>query len=347
MRMRRYKIALIAVALLLVAGPLYAARAQAAQITSRSLKLSSNKPGEHNVTYSLDFTIPTTGSMDSVVIEFCGNSALVEDTCVAPWGFDALNAVFASQTGLNSFVKSASSTVNTLILTHAPGNMQTAGPVTATFTGIVNPTDTDSYYAKIFTYPTTDGSGGYTDFGALAFSINNGFDVSAEVPPFLTFCQGVTINNFDCSTASGDQINLGELSSATPSMGTSQLLMATNAASGYTVQVSGITMTSGNNELTPMQDYFSHVGTSQFGFNLVANTNPAVGQDPVGPGTGAPTIQYGTLNRFRFQNNEIIAKATSAQDYKKYTVSYLVNVAKEQAPGVYSTTLTYICVANF
>lgn len=347
MQTRRHKLLIIVVALLLGAGPLCAASVQAAQITSRSLQLSSNKPGEHTVTYGFDFTIPTAGSMDSVVIEFCGNSALVEDTCVAPWGLDALNATFASQVGLNGFIKSASSNVNTLVLSHAPGNVQSAGAVSATFDNITNPTDADSYYVKIFTYPTTDGSGPYTDFGALAFSINAGFDVSAEVPPFLTFCQGITIDNFDCSTATGDQINLGELSSATASMGTSQLLMATNASSGYTVQVSGITMTSGNNEITPMLDTFSHIGTSQFGINLVANTNPVVGQNATGPGSGAPIIQYGTVNRFRFQNNESIAKAINAQDYKKYTVSYLVNVAKGQAPGVYSTTLTYICVANF
>ncbi len=347
MRMRRYRVVGIVIALIFVLAPLRAMPVRAAQITSRSLTLSSNVPGAHGATYKVDFTIPTAGPMDSVVIQFCGNSALVEDTCIAPSGLNALSATLSAETGLNGFIKDASSNVNTLMLSHAPGNTQPAGPVSVTFSSITNPTDADTYYAKIFTYPTTDGSGSYTDFGALAFSINNGFDVSAEVPPFLTFCQGITVDNFDCSSVAGDQINLGQLSSATPSMGTSQIVIATNAASGYVVQVSGITMTSGNNVIPAMQDTLSHTGTSQFGINLVANTNPVVGQDPIGPGTGTPTRQYGTTNRFRFVNNEPVASATQVQDYKKYTISYLVNVDKSQVPGVYSTTLTYICTANF
>jgi len=332
---------------LIVGGSLYASLAEAAQITSRSLQLSSNMAGDHNVTYNVGFSIATAGSIQSIAIEFCGNSALIEDSCVAPYGFDALNTHLINSTGISGFIVSPSSTVNKIVLTHAPSGPVSAGPVGFEFDNIVNPTDPESYYTKISTYTSTDATGSPVDFGALAFSINKTFDVSVEVPPYLLFCQGVSVDGYDCSTAQGDLLNLGQLSDQVPSVAQSQIVAATNASSGYNISMGGGTMTSGNNTLPPMSGTASAVGTSQFGINLRTNTNPDIGIDPEGPGSGTVTAGYSLANRFRFNNGDVIATAAGAQDYKKYTISYLVNVAKDQAPGVYSTTLTYICLANF
>lgn len=334
------------VSLFIIAGPLHANTVYGAQITGRSLKMSSNKPGEHGVNYTVSFSPGTPGTVGSVEIQFCANSALIEDACVAPYGLDALNAHLVNQTGTVGYTMSPSSDVNHIILTQNPdGSIN--GPASFEFDNIVNPTYEDSYYVKIFTYATQDASGPSTDFGALAFTINKGFDVSAEVPPYLTFCSGVTIANFDCGTAQGRQLNFGELSSATSSVGQSQMVVASNAGSGYNIFVNGTTMTSGNNIIPAMTGQTSQIGTSQFGINLRANTIPDIGLDPVGPGTGTSTALYSQVNKFRFVNNERIASASNAQDFKKYTVSYVVNVSKDQSPGVYSTTLTYVTVANF
>lgn len=347
MRIRAIAIGFAVVSLLLAAGPLSAPRAYGAQIPLRSLEVSSSYPSATNVLYNLSFTIPASEQVDSIMVSFCGNSALVEDMCIPPSGFSAAAATISSQSGLSGFTLSPSSDANNLILTHAPGNIMGPAAVSVTFAGITNPSAADTYYAKIFTYPTTDASGPYTDFGALAFAMNTNVNVSAEVPPYLIFCQGITISGFDCGTATGDQIALGELSSATSSVGTSQFMTATNAGSGYTVQMTGATMTSGNNTIPALAGGSSQVGTSQFGVNLRANTNPVVGEDPAGPGTATATAGYATPDIFRFAGNDILAQATGVEDYKKFTVSYLVNVAKDQPPGVYSTTLTYICLANF
>lgn len=321
--------------------------AYGAQITERSLVMSSNNAGEHNVQYDIGFSVATAGSIQSISIDFCSNSALLEDTCVPPWGFDALNANLIGQTGVSGFIKSPSSTVNQLVLTHAPAGPISAGPVHFEFDGITNPTNPESYYAKISTYASTDASGTPVDFGALAFTVNNKFDVSVEVPPYLLFCQGVSISGFDCSTATGDLLNLGQLSEQVSSVAQSQAVAATNASGGYTITVGGGTMTSGNNILPPMAGGASTVGASQFGVNLRANSVPDIGENPSGPGSGAPRPNYNQANRYRFVNNDLLASATGVQDFKKYTISYVVNVAKSQPPGVYSTTLTYICLANF
>lgn len=318
------------------------------QLTSRSLQLTDERAGAHNVTYKLAFSIATGGSIGSLEFQFCSNSALIVDPCVAPFGFDALNATLTAQTGTAGFVKSASSSVNDIIMTQLPPNPTNAGPVSFTFSNVVNPTDMGSYYVKVFTYSSADATGSPIDFGAMAFPIGLEYQISTEVPPYITFCAGTAISAFDCSTATGDQIDFGEFNSAVSSVASSQLLVATNAGSGYNITATGLTMTSGNNEIPPLSTtQSSTVGKSQFGINLRANTAPQIGANATGPGTGTVTNNYNQVNKFRFVSGEQIAHATEAQDYKKYTISYLVNVSKDQAPGVYSTTLTYVCLANF
>ncbi|MGF7229409.1 MAG: hypothetical protein ACQR33_05525 [Candidatus Saccharibacteria bacterium] len=266
---------------------------------------------------------------------------------MAPYGFDALNANVVSQSGTAGFFKSPSSSVNDIIVSQVPALNLNTTPINFTFDNVVNPTDEGSYYLKVFTYANSTATGLPVDFGAMAFPINPGFNVSAEVPPYLTFCSGVSIADFDCSTADGSTLDFGQFSSASSSDGQSQIVAATNGQSGYAIYANGITMTSGNNIIPAMQNETSKVGTSQFGINLRANTTPQIGENPSGPGTGTPTINYNQSNKYRFTTGEAVAKATVAQDYKKYTISYVVNVSKDQAPGVYSTTLTYVCLANF
>lgn len=334
------------VSLILGAGPFFAHRAYGAQLTNRSLVLSSNRPGEHAVSGRVGFTLPTNG-IQSFRIEFCSNSALIEDSCTPPWGFDALNATLTSQTGTSGFIISPTSSVNALVLTNAVLGSANAGAVSFEFSDLVNPTDPESYYVKVYTYTNASASGSSEDFGAMAFTITDGFSVSAEVPPYLIFCQGVVIQNYDCSTTSGDQIGLGVLNASVTSTAVSKMVAATNAEDGYSVFVNGFTMTSGNNIIPAMANTSSATGASQFGINVRNNTVPVVGAGVVGPGTATPTSLYNQFNKFRFANGEAIVSGAGAQDNRKFTISYVVNVHPDQAPGVYSTTLTYICTANF
>ena len=112
--------------------------------------------------------------------------------------------------------------------------------------------------------------------------------------------------------------------------------------------MTGTTLTSGNNTIPALAaDTTSQTGTSQFGLNLAANTKPQVGAGVQGPGIGAVEPNYASANHFRFVSGEELASVAQADDYRKYTVSYIVNVAKSQPPGVYANTLTYVAVANF
>ncbi|HUC19879.1 MAG TPA: hypothetical protein VMR98_00070, partial [Candidatus Polarisedimenticolaceae bacterium] len=148
----------------------------------------------------------------------------------------------------------------------------------------------------------------------------------------------------------GTTVALGTLSSGAATSGTSKLMAGTNATSGYAIQYTGATLTSGGNTITATgtTGAASSPGSSQFGINLVANTVPSVGSAASG-GTGAASTNYATANTFSFAPSSLtqVASASVASADTLYTVAYLANISAAQASGAYSTTLTYICTATF
>lgn len=299
-------------------------------------------------THAIGFTYADfSTAIGSVSMQFCSNDPVIGAPCTAPVGFDATGVVLATQTGETGFSIHPSSTANNIILTRAL-TVPTVGPSQYDFTGVVNPSAVGTYYIRLSTHAANNGTGLTVEEGGVAISANGPLNVVSEVPPFLRFCVSVTIVAFDCSSATSFFIDLGELLANQTKFASAQMMAVTNAQSGYTVSISGTTLTSGNNIIpasaTPTA---SNVGTSQFGINLRSNSNPSIGADPVGPGTAVPTANYNTPNLFKFQQGDAVASGGVSQDYRKYTISYLANISPSQAAGVYATTITFICMANF
>lgn len=320
--------------------------AYGAQLGVRTLQISSSIANA-TTTYKLGFDISTPGNLGSISVQFCSNSPIFPDPCTVPSGFSLTNASLTNQSGQVGFTKSPSSTGNTLRLSR-PATPAVVGPVTYTLSNVQNPAAIGTYYVRIQTYASTDETGPASDYGAIAYAINYDLTISAEVPPYLIFCTALKIPSLDCNSATGDYINFGELSSVKPSFGTSQILSSTNAKAGYNVTLDGTTLTSGNNAITSLiTPDVSRPGTAQFGLNLRANASPSGGDEPNGPGTGAPTPAYGVSNFYQFVPGDIVIAAPKPDEMRRYTASYVVNVPKSQAPGVYVSTVTYICLGNF
>lgn len=335
------------ISLLSGAGSLFISSVSAAQLTSRSLEISDSKAAQISVTYNIGFNIVTAGTLGSMQLLFCSNSSLPTEPCTAPNGFDASNAVFSMETGVSGLSISNASTANDLILTRPPAP-SAAVPVTLTFTNITNPTDAGSYYLRVLTYPTNDATGPYTDNGGMAFDMNAAVNVHVQVPPYLLFCTGNTIVGTDCSTAAGDFIDMGPLGTSRTSSGTSQMVIATNAQNGYNISANGGTLTSGNNTIASLSTASpAQTGVSQFGINLRANSKPSVGTDPSGGGIGTPTANYNQPNLYTYNNGDTVATANGVTDYRKFTVSYIVNISSQQPAGVYASTFTYVALSNF
>jgi hypothetical protein len=317
------------------------------ELGPRSLKLSS-ADASATPEEVLSFTLTSTSVLGSVYVQFCSNDPLPGTPCTPSAGLDATGVVLLDQTGPGDFaINPAATTTNSVLFTRPPSS-EPAGPVSFHLSGITNPSSPGSYYVRLQTYASTNGSGPAVDRGGIAYVISNSFSITATVPPFLIFCTGVTIPGLNCANASGDYIDFGELSSTRASSGSSQMLAATNARDGYNVTVTGTTMTSGNNTINALSSNdVSRPGTAQFGLNLRANVAPAGGRDPTGPGAGLPKGGYAIPNSFRFVDGETIISSTKPDDMREYTASYITNVPKLQAPGVYVSTLTYICLATF
>lgn len=339
----------VCIALLLAGGGLlFLETAYGADLRGRSLTLSDGTPGV-TASYVLGLTIPSPETLGSIKIQFCANDPLMTDPCVMPVGMNAAGAVLTAQTGATGFaVVTGSTDANTIVITRTPASIATPTPATYTFDNILNPANGGSYYGRIQTFPGADTAAPENEHGGLAFSINDNVQISATVPPYLLFCGGITITNFDCDSASGNYVNFGNLTHAAASAAQTQLLAATNGQGGYQIQVYGSTMTSGNNVISPMtvRDV-SKPGTSQFGINLAANQMPQVGADVQGPGGAAVATGYDQPNWFQFNSGAAIAGVATSDSYRQYTVSYIVNIPTGQTPGVYVATLTYVCLANF
>jgi len=322
-------------------------KSQALHLTNHSVKLSSALAGA-TASHDFQFTYPSTNVVGSVMLEYCAQGALLSMTCNAPAGLDLTGATLTSQTGNTGFtIDAVNSTANKFILTRVPlAGVSTLS--TYNFDNITNPSGANTTtYVRIATYPTTDGSGPDNDEGAVAFATVSPFEVGAFVPPFIKLCVGITVAN-DCSSASGSGIDLGILSTGGPKFGTSQFAVGTNSITGYNIFSLGTTITSGNNAIAAMSTPdVSRRGTNQFGMNLRANTNPAVGADPQGGGTGIPQTGYDTPNTFKFHDGDNIASSNLPTDYNKMTASYIVNINSGQPSGFYATTITYLAVGQF
>jgi hypothetical protein len=332
--------------LLLGAKPFFLNHASGAYLGEHAVKMSDVTAGKTNVNYDVTFVIATPGTLGSVQVQFCSNGTLPDDPCDTPNGFDASAATILNQSGVTDFTIDSAS-ANSITLTHTPAAVG-ADAIEVEFGGITNPTSASSFFAKVLTYASADASGPYIDNGGMAIATATSIGINTEVPPYLTFCLGNVILANDCSTAQGDYVNVGDMGPTYTSTGQTQLLTATNAKDGYGISVLGPTMTSGNNEIPVITPGgMSVAGISQFGINLRANTNPSTGQNPTGPGSGVPTVDYNQPNHYRYVSGDTIASSANADDYRRYTVSYVINVGANQPPGVYASTFTYVCLANF
>lgn len=340
--------AIIVLALLITSGPVtyLEQTVSAGDLTNRSIRLSSSTAGA-TTSHRASFTISTTANMGSIEFEYCSNTPFVGTVCTAPTGLDLSSVSLTNQIGESGFTIDPSSTANRIIITRP--SALSAAPVLAsyTFNGAINPTIVNTTtFVRMSTFASTDATGPRTDYGSAAFAVNNGISVEAFVPPYLTFCVGLTVGS-RCKTSAGNFINLGELSKTSPKFSTSQFSGATNDPGGYSTFLAGNTMTSGTNFIPAMKTKsISSPGVSQFGLNVVDNSNPDVGKNPQGIGSIVAANGYKTPNQFKFAN-EVVAYTTNSTEFNVVTVSYLVNASTEQKPGIYSTTITYIATAAF
>jgi len=348
----------------------------AAQVTARSITLSSSSADADNVTYSVTFKAPTAAGAFAIV--FCDNSPLPGVACSAPVGFSAGGAAIAS-----GFT--ASGTTNTVVAT---GSIASGANVTADITGINNPTGAGPLYARITTYAngtdatadavtatgTSQGVAG-VDGGSVAISITNSIGVSGAVLESLVFCvSGSSIAAGDCSGTTAPVLKLGEtvgstvaLVPGTVSTGNLYALLSTNASSGAVVNLKSSTVACGglvrigaaNCDIKPalatdingVTDTTAKFGVKAAAGTAIANSNGTFQIDPATTYSGsAYALNYvagdgtGVTSPF---GDPFLNTDGKPVNGKQMVLTFGVNVTNQTPAGLYSADLGLIATGKF
>lgn len=148
--------------------------------------------------------------------------------------------------------------------------------------------------------------------------------------------------------------DLGKLDIDRTATRTMMLHVRSHFAGGYTVQIVGSPPSfEGYMLASPLEPVASLIGTEQFGINVVANSEPQVGADPVSTEQDKEIVQavasekYGTPNKFAYINGDIVARTKSESSQIRYTVSMIVNVAGTTPAGHYSGDFSAIVTPVF
>lgn len=239
----------------------------AAQVTSRSIQLSSSTPGASGVQYKLTFT-PVSNAQE-LIVDFCGDTPIIGANCAFSSSTVPTIATPVASVGTAATVGTGSP-VHTVKVT---GLTMTGGtPFTLTFTsGFTNPTGTGSFYARIITYTTGNAAnyvpanttGGATtvgtgsvDSGGDALSTVTQVSITATVMETLTFCvSGGTITG-TCSGLIAPTLAIGAgtppVLDTTGESAPAYTQVSTNALSGVNVRMKATNAcTNGGLTVTP------------------------------------------------------------------------------------------------
>jgi hypothetical protein len=244
-------------------------QANAAQITSRSVTISSGVPSATGVTYTYGFTLPTAGNVQSIQFQACTTAV---GTCTGPTGQNINLGTEASRSGWSSattFTKSAGggscTAANNILCLSRTAAVSESGAKTLGWNTQTNPsTANSSFFIRITTYSDT----GWTtsvDTGTVASAVVQTLTVNAAVAEVLNFCVGSTTVDdattsvgADCSAVAGTSLNIGTLDTGSTNVSpvntnggdnkNGVAMIRTNAASGAVVSYDSIQQ-AGSNQL--------------------------------------------------------------------------------------------------
>lgn len=153
----------------------------------------------------------------------------------------------------------------------------------------------------------------------------------------------------------GGAVDLGTLSTTAVKFGSAGFSVRTYLASGYVVLITGQSplVKNGGYSIPGLSSpTSSSQGTEQFGINLVANTSPSVGVNPVQyPDStfsfGSAANGYNTANQFKFVSGDTIASSSKSSGETDYTMSFIENISTRTAAGAYAAHLDVIAVPTF
>lgn len=373
----------VAIAALLLAL-VVPALASAAEVTARSITLSSASKGAEDVSYKVQFT--PAANAGAVLIDFCDGPS-IGATCNAPVGLDVTSAEIASGFTIVAGAEDDATDANTLV---ASGTLTAGTPVTITIDDIDNPDAEGTIYARIVTYDTSVNALGYVstesnatdtnrvDTGSVAIAIHDTIAVSGAVNESLTFCVSSKDIDVNCTLDedSAPTLELGAGSGATKALSSGELStgdlyaqISTNAVSGAIVNLKssaldcgGLINSSNIDECfitpSPLVDGLA-AGKAMFGVIVNASTDPNNGEDSDGAFQVATGASYNDTNYFMNYVDENASGVTSVfgdpfldtdgapASNKNMKLTFGASISNSTPAGKYSTDLSLIATGKF
>ncbi len=243
----------------------FVSKASAAQITSRSLTISTSRASATSVTYLYGFTTATAGMIQSLKFEACTTPL---GTCTPPTGLDIDQGTTGTWSGTEAtnFARdgtgggSCTPADNVLCGDRTDTDSESVGAKTISWGTQTNPSVTGSFFVRITTYSDA----GWTtavDNGVVAAAIVNQLTVNARIQEILNFCVGTTTVNdattspgADCSAITGTTVDIGVLDSSAVNVSP----VSTNGGSN----TNGIAMVRTNAQNGVVISYFSEQNSS-------------------------------------------------------------------------------------
>lgn len=241
------RILLLLAAAMLVLATIVSTFAMAAQVTERSIQLSSASKSATNVTYNVNFKADAAAaSAGAFVVEFCNDTPVIGQVCTPPTGFNATAAA-----SVTSGFTGVTGSTNKIVVVASP-TIDAGDQVSVAITGITNPSTTDDLYARIVTYTDATGANAYTsttpgahiDDGGLAIAITESVVVSGLVQESMTFCVSANVITATCTGVIAPTLPLGETVGSTKALapgvistGNLYTQISTNASKGAVVRL--------------------------------------------------------------------------------------------------------------
>ncbi|MGB4761893.1 MAG: hypothetical protein WBP12_00885 [Candidatus Saccharimonas sp.] len=149
------------------------------------------------------------------------------------------------------------------------------------------------------------------------------------------------------------QSNLGRLSTEQTATKTLTVRIRNHLTGGYTLQIIGQPPTYDGRALerlaTPTS---SRAGVEQFGLNVVKNTSPSTGADPLQVPDGQNIFGraadgYNTPNLFKYQSGDVIGYSDVESGRTDYTISMVVNVSSTTLAGNYTSDFAAVVMPAY
>ncbi len=147
--------------------------------------------------------------------------------------------------------------------------------------------------------------------------------------------------------------NLGVLTTEHTATKTTVVKIRNFESGGYILQILGDPpQFDGHTLATSATPVASEPGTELFGMNVVANTTPSVGKDPVQVPAdvgifGQAALGYATANMFKYVSGDVFAQSTEDSGGTDYTITMIVNISSVTPSGHYSGDFSAVLIPAY